>query len=319
LSAAERLVVVLRLTEACNLSCGFCAYDRRLQRSRVSADASAVRELGRALVAEGRRRDRPVLLSFLGGEPLLWPGLAALEVELLALGLELSVTTNGTTLGSAAVRERLLTRYREVTISVDGLPATHDRLRGWPGGFEELERGLRWLIEARRERGRGPLVRVNTVLMADNLGEYAALCRRLADFGVDELTFNQLGGRDRPEFHALQRLTPAHVAELESLLPELRAELGARGVELRGGQAYLERFAKSARGQRLPVADCRPGSSFLFASEQGSLAPCSFTVAELGVPASALAEHDFSAARSARRPSVCDDCPSTQVFSKFAE
>ena len=34
----ERLVVVCQVTEECNLGCAFCGYDRRLPRTRLSAD-----------------------------------------------------------------------------------------------------------------------------------------------------------------------------------------------------------------------------------------------------------------------------------------
>ena len=82
------------------------------------------------------RSKRSVLLSLLGGEPLLWAPLASLEGQLLELGLALGVTTNGTTLGSPNVRRRLLERYAELTVSIDGLAATHDRLRALDGAYQ---------------------------------------------------------------------------------------------------------------------------------------------------------------------------------------
>src|SRR5438105_7659549 len=43
------LVVVWRVSEACNLACGFCGYSREVVRPRASANEGQVRALGAAL------------------------------------------------------------------------------------------------------------------------------------------------------------------------------------------------------------------------------------------------------------------------------
>jgi MoaA/NifB/PqqE/SkfB family radical SAM enzyme len=314
---AERLVVLCQVTEDCNLGCAFCGYDRRLVRERRSADPARLEALGRRLADQQERTGRPVLVSWLGGEPLTWAPLEALTRRFRELGLALSVTTNGTTLGSPLVRRRLLDDYAEVTISIDGAGPTHDRLRGWPGGFAFLERAVGRLVAGRR--GPAPLLRANTVVMHDNLAELPALWRALCDWGFDELTWNQLGGRDRPEFFPDHRLTAGDVRHLEALLPGLRAELAARDVRLGGSDAYLARVVASAGGRPLPVADCGPGERFLFVSVDGRVSPCSFTSGALGLPVELAADWPaaFRAARAQARPAPCADCPSTQVFGKF--
>ena len=319
---AERLVVLCQVTEDCQLSCAFCAYDRRLPRPRRSADPERLAALGRRLAELQERSGRPVLVSWLGGEPLTWPPLAALSrLFHRELGLAVSVTTNGTTLGSPRARQRLLEDHAEITVSIDGPGELHDRLRGWPGGFAFLEKAVRRLAGERS--GAAPLLRANTVVMRDNVAALPALWRALADWGFDELTWNQLGGRDRPEFFPAHRLAAGDIAFLQTLLPDLRAELAARGVRLGGSAAYLERAAASAGGRALPVADCAPGQRFLFVSVDGRVSPCSFTTAELGLPAEELVPWPslpgrFGAARARARPGSCDDCPSTQVFGKFS-
>jgi MoaA/NifB/PqqE/SkfB family radical SAM enzyme len=311
-----RLVVVCQVTDHCNLSCGFCAYDRRMVRARASADPQALLAFGRLLAAYQHRTGRAVLLSWLGGEPLLWPPLRRLDGDLRALGLALAVTTNGTALAAPALRRHLAEHYDEVTVSVDGLGARHDRLRGWPGGFSRLRRAISALAAEERH----PLLRVNCVLMRDNVAEFPALCRELARWGVEELTFNQLGGNDRPEFFATHHLEPGHVAWLAEVLPGLRAELAALGVRLRGGDAYLARLAASAARRRLPVIDCGPGERSLFVSTSGAVSPCSFTGGSHGISLGELATVAElpEAFRRRGRAAACHDCHSTQVFGKFA-
>jgi MoaA/NifB/PqqE/SkfB family radical SAM enzyme len=318
-----RLVVVCKVTQACNLGCAFCGYDRALPWPRGTAAPERLAQLGQTLASLQRETGRPVLVSWLGGEPLLWQPLTALALQFRALGLALSVTTNGTTLGSPAVRAHLCDEYAEVTVSVDGLGDVHDRLRAWPGGFAFLRRHVTALAAGRRDRR--PLLRANLVLMRDNVPDLRALCLELASWGFDELTWNQLGGNDRPAFYPAHRLRPEDVAAVRALLPGLRAELAARGVRLGGGERYLERFAATSAGRALPVADCGAGERFLFVGLDGTIAPCSFTARELGVPLAALAAPEralgarFRDARLRARPAACDDCHSTQVFGKFME
>jgi MoaA/NifB/PqqE/SkfB family radical SAM enzyme len=321
------MIVVWRVTQRCNLSCPFCSYDRTLGGRRMDADAGAVAALGASLAEFQRRRGERVLVSWIGGEPFLWPHLREMTVRFTTeFGLRISATTNGTTLGSAALRAHLIEHYDELTVSVDSIGPAHETLRGWPGGFAVLKSGLSDLAARKRAMGRGPRLRVNTVLMRDNVAEFGPLCDELADWGVEEITFNQLGGRDRPEFFPAHRLSPRDVATLAELRPRLRVRMAARGVTLLGGDEYVRRIEASTMGERLPVHDCRAGERFLFVDETGRVAPCNYTVQALGIPLAELSGDDgmeflserFGAARRTCRPVTCDDCHSTQVWGKFA-
>lgn len=317
------MIVVWRVTQQCNLACPFCAYDRRLPGPRGSIEPDRVLRFGEVLADYQRARDR-VLLSWLGGEPFLWPPLIEISARLGGLGIAQSATTNGTALASPAVRAQVLAHFAELTVSVDAFAPVHDALRGWPGGWRQLQEVLATLVARRRER---PLkLRANVVLMRETLPTFGELCETLADWGIDEITFNALGGRDRPQFFPAHRLHPADAAALSELLPGLRSRLVARGVRLCGASEYLGRIMASARDEHLPVDDCAPGKGFLFVDEYGNISPCSFTTDGFGASINeirsaddlaALAAH-FSDRRAKAPAEVCGDCPSTQVFSKFA-
>lgn len=321
------MIVLWRVTEVCNLACAFCAYDRRVQRSRGVADPGQVRRFAALLGAFRRRSGERVLLSWLGGEPLLWPPLFELSRELrVRHGIELSATSNGTHLHRPEVIESIVQTFTEFTVSVDGPEAFHDRLRGRAGLWRRLREGVLSLDRHRRQRAAPLKLRANVVLMRDNLPMFAALCEELATWGIDEITFNQLGGRDRPEFFPEHGLRLADVAALRQLLPALRERLAASGVALCGHAAYLQRLEASARQQALPVADCAPGEQFLFVDEAGRVAPCSFSSADYGVPVDELETVDelfalrerFRAKRARIPAPACSDCPSNHVFAKFA-
>ena len=322
--ANPRLVVVCRVSTRCNLSCGFCAYDHRLRFARETLSEAHIEHLI-ALMSTRHRSvgDAPPLLSWLGGEPLLWKRWAHFSARARAAGIAVSATTNGSTLWRPATRAAVLDHLDELTVSVDAIGAKHDRMRGWRGGYARVLAALQALARDRGEGGRLRL-RANIVLMRSTIGQFAELCGALAEAGVDELSFNLLGGRDRPEFHADEAVSAAAWTEFAEGLPRLREALGRSGVRLSGDDAYLRRLGAATQGQLWPVADCEPGSRFLMVDETGRVAPCAFTGAEYGVPLDQindLAELPvrFASARMARCASSCNDCPSTQVFGKFEQ
>lgn len=318
------MIVLWRTTTRCNYACAFCAYDRRLDIVRHEVGVAEALRFGRLLAEWSRARTTPVLLSWLGGEPLLWRSVWDLSAALAGEGLAISATTNGSTLHRAEARASILAHFVELTVSIDGPALVHDRLRGRAGAWDKVREGL---CALGAERGTAPLkLRANIVLMRETIAHFAGLCATLADWGVQEITFNQLGGRDRPDFFPAQRLRPADVAHLASLVPQLRQRLAARGVTLCGDARYLDRLRASASAESLAVDDCNPGRDFLFIDEHGVVAPCGFSGAAYGIPLAALrtvADLDalparFAAARAARRLATCGDCPSTQTFAKFA-
>jgi MoaA/NifB/PqqE/SkfB family radical SAM enzyme len=182
------------------------------------------------------------------------------------------------------------------------------------------------LAAERRAAGSRLLIRINTVLMSDNVELFPRLCEELSEWGVDEVTFNALGGNDRPEFFRLHRLQPPQVSWLDAELPRLRLSMSAAGVRVVGAPAYLNRLHASAAGEARPVADCRPGEQFLFITESGVVSPCSFTSSEYGFPLAELDSVDsllalprrFREKRLATPSLWCQDCPSTQLSGKSA-
>lgn len=319
------MIVLWRVTQRCNLSCPFCAYDQRLNSPRLEADVLSIRRFGAVLSEyQGVTGDR-VLVSWIGGEPFLFPQLSELTVLFKQMGLRVSATTNGTMLGSAKVREHVLAFYDELTVSVDGIGSVHDGLRGWRGGYDMLHKAVVQLAEMRRKRQPGPRLRANIVLMRQTIHNFEQLCLELATWGFDEITFNQLGGRDRPEFFPAHRLLPEDSAWLTNEIPHLRARLAGLGVNLSGGDNYLLRIRASSRDERIPVANCRPGEQFLFISEDSIASPCNFTTQTYGVSleeldcADALRELPKRFARLLKEKPMpcCRDCHSTHVFAKF--
>src|SRR5262245_53533879 len=137
------MIIVWRITERCNLSCPFCAYDRTLRRSRRDADPGAVDQFCRVLGEYRRRTGERILVSWLGGEPLLWSGVFEISRALrAAFQIEFSATTNGTALHLERVRREILNCFSELTVSVDGPAEFHETMRAWPDGWQQLRQAV---------------------------------------------------------------------------------------------------------------------------------------------------------------------------------
>jgi MoaA/NifB/PqqE/SkfB family radical SAM enzyme len=321
--SASTLVVVVRVATGCTLGCQHCGFSRDLSLTRREIDSSTLLQLGASLQGIQERSNRRVLVSWLGGEPFLWTDWRNLTARFKKeFGLSLSITTNGLALASDSIRSFALSHFSEITVSIDGIELHHDFMRGSLGMFQRLQ-GV--VAKIRQERDpQQTRLRVNTVLTEFNVASFPEFCREMALWGFDELTFNPLGGNDRPEFFAEHRLTVSQVEQLSRDLIGLRTECKNMGLLIRGGYGYLNRLLAAARGECIPIDDCKPGETFLFIDERGLVSPCSFTCGTLGIPVSQWiaegafkASKDFLQTKRILRNAACEDCFATNVFDKF--
>ncbi len=125
------LLASFKLTHACNLACRACPFHRLTGGPAAAMDW----DTATGCLDEIRRRGCRIVI-FEGGEPLMWRDGRRTIHDIIRYArerfLRVAVTTNGT-LG-------LDVPAHVVWVSIDGLPATHDRLRS--GSFERIRRNL---------------------------------------------------------------------------------------------------------------------------------------------------------------------------------
>jgi hopanoid biosynthesis associated radical SAM protein HpnH len=129
------LVLMLEPTHMCNLSCTGCGriqeYQDTLGQMLTLAEClNSVEECGAPVV------------TITGGEPLVYPHIYELVQELLRRRKHIYLCTNGLLLEKALPR---LSPSPRLTLSVhlDGLAETHDRIIGRPGGFQQVIRAIK--------------------------------------------------------------------------------------------------------------------------------------------------------------------------------
>ncbi len=129
------------LTNDCNLSCRHCMF-ASAPGDRTQLATGRVTELAAQALAEGCR-----IFALTGGEPTVHPDFSSIVESLVAPGhTHVAVLTNGLALRGWLDSQRWDFERLHLQISLDGLQAAHDRLRG-RGSFDQLRRELLWLRE----------------------------------------------------------------------------------------------------------------------------------------------------------------------------
>jgi MoaA/NifB/PqqE/SkfB family radical SAM enzyme len=163
------LYVKIKLLYGCNLRCQMCNHWREARPRQLSS--GRLKEILTELAALGCRK-----VHFTGGEPALRPDLEELVADATALGIRVTLTTNGTLFTRERARRIVTAGLRGVNVSIDSpSAAVHDEIRGVPGGWEQAVLGLKNL---HKESKRGKLkIAINTVVTRINCATLGALPR----------------------------------------------------------------------------------------------------------------------------------------------
>ena len=128
-------VVHLHPSRFCNLACQHC-YSASGPDMRGELAPEAIVSALAVLQAEGYE-----VLSFSGGEPLLYSGFEAVARGAAALGFRINLVTNGAPVGGRLL-DILVEHVNLVAISLDGAPETHVELRGDARAFIRAEQAM---------------------------------------------------------------------------------------------------------------------------------------------------------------------------------
>lgn len=150
-------MIILQITQQCNLRCEYCAYsgnyfNRGHKNLRMSFETA---KKGIEFLIDNSRDEDKVNIGFYGGEPLLEFELmkkAILYAKEISEGKEVAFnfTTNGT-LFTKEIIEFLISYDVQITISLDGPKEVHDKNRKFAvtgcGTFEKLSKNLEFIKE----------------------------------------------------------------------------------------------------------------------------------------------------------------------------
>lgn len=322
----SKRVIVWRTTQNCNMNCLFCSYSNEIQRKREVANNSDISRFLKILGTYKNETNQEMLISWIGGEPFLWDQIIPFSIEISTqYGINVSATTNGLMLSSDKIRTGVIKYFSEIVFSLDGFSECNDRVRKHDGHFEKTTKNISYLNNERKASNSYLMIKVNTILMRENIDQFENFCYKLVELGVDELTFNQLGGFDRPEFYQDNRLLDYQVKKFLSNLPVFKEKFSKMGLQIHGSNDYLRRIIYSTEDKKIPIDECYPGKWFWFINENGFISPCSYTSYEYKLHINSIntvediysSEKYFAKLRKSKRSKWCDDCHCTQLYNKF--
>ena len=256
---------VWELTLACNLRCIHCGSTAgRIRASELDpAEALVVAD---ALADLGCER-----VTLMGGEPFLRDDWAEIAERLTSSGVIVEVLTNGHLVDDEAIRQLKDSGVVSVSISVDGTPEIHDKLRDQSGSFQEA------MGAVRRLKAVGYPVGVVTQINRMNLPTLEGLYQQLLDAEVDgwQLQLSEALGRfkDHEQLSVLPEDLPGIEAFLLAVIDE--GKLWAYAADNIG---YMSRNEPVIRAGRTSTESfwcgCHAGTRIIGISSDGWVRGC---------------------------------------------
>lgn len=254
---------VWEITLRCDLACRHCGS----RAGRARPDELTTEE---ALDLVDQMADLGVLeVTLIGGEAYLRDDHVAIAERIVAKHMACTMTTGGRALDESRARALAAAGVRHVSVSVDGLRATHDRLRGVVGSYDAAIRALGAL------RAAGLPVTSNTQISRPALAELDALFEALADAGIEQwqvqLTTAMGRAADEPEI----LLEPYMMLEAMDALARLAKRAAERNIRIWPGNnvGYFGPFEELLRG-RVTSRRCSAGRSTLGIEANGDIKGC---------------------------------------------
>lgn len=172
-----------------------------------------------------------LMLCITGGEPLLRPDFFDILDYAHEQGYTWGMTSNATLVTPAMAEKLYKTGMATISVSIDGLEKTHDRLRGLPGGYRLAMAGIENLL-AERERHKAEkgkkkpfrAIQVTTVINHENIRELDELYRIFEKMDIDSWRVVGLEPIGRALLRPELMLTPDDQQRLISFIYEKRCE-----------------------------------------------------------------------------------------------
>jgi radical SAM protein with 4Fe4S-binding SPASM domain len=263
---ARPLNAVWELTLRCDLACRHCSS----RAGRARPDELTTPE---ALDVVRQMADLGVLeVTLIGGEVYLHEGWTEVVRAIRAHGMECTMVTGGRGMTRDRARAAREAGVMSASVSIDGLPPTHDALRGVAGAFEAALGAMEHLA---RE---GVQVSANTQIGRRNRRELAGVFEYVAGAGAHswQLQITVAAGRAADDPTLL--LEPFHLLEVMPSIARLTPRAGSLDVRLWPGNnlGYYGPFETLLRG-RLPLGrkgSCGAGRFILGLEANGAVKGC---------------------------------------------
>jgi radical SAM protein with 4Fe4S-binding SPASM domain len=187
--------ICIKLTNACNLRCKMCGQPREGHHE-GEAKFAPIEFFRQKITFEDYQRLIDEVAAFRpniylwGGEPFMYKDILQLVRYVKSRGLTCQINTNGLYLTKRA-EEIVDAGLDDLIISIDGPPEVHDQVRGLPGTFAQVEKGIQMIHEEKRKKGvKRPVIRIRGTISPENFEHVHSLVGIAKRLGADSLNFN---------------------------------------------------------------------------------------------------------------------------------
>ena len=218
--ASDSGILQVHPTRRCNLACSHC----------YSSSSPTERMALRPEVIAATIEDAAALgfsvVSLSGGEPLIYEPLGEVIAAAHRVGCRVNLVSNGILIRSSRY-QRLAGRFDIVALSLDGLAARHNAIRGSDRAFEQVR------AAAEELRRGGQSFGIIHTLCSESLGDLEVLAATASDWGASLLQLHPFeasgrgaGATDLTPLSDDERLDAFLMAAvLEEQYPQMRVQL----------------------------------------------------------------------------------------------
>jgi nif11-class peptide radical SAM maturase 3 len=230
---------VWEITLKCNLACSHCGSRAGQPRTHELSTEEAL-DLVNQMAAVGIRE-----VTLIGGEAFLRPDWLQIAAAINQAGMLCSMTTGGYGISLETAHRMKAAGIATVSVSVDGLEATHDRLRGRSGAWQWAFKTMRHLKEAGIKFG------CNTQINRLSAPEFPLIYECIRDAGAlawqIQLTVPMGNAADRADL----LLQPSELLDLYPMIARVALRAQQEGLQIQPGNniGYYGPYERLLRGR----------------------------------------------------------------------
>ncbi|MDJ0796786.1 MAG: nif11-class peptide radical SAM maturase 3 [Calothrix sp. MO_167.B12] len=260
---------VWEITLKCNLACSHCGSRAGSQRTQELSTEEAL-DLVRQMAEVGIKE-----VTLIGGEAFLRPDWLQIAKAITDAGMLCGMTTGGYGISLETAGKMKAAGIRTVSVSIDGLEATHDRLRGKKGSWKYALKTIKHLREV------GIFVGCNTQINRLSAPEFPRIYECIRDAGAlawqIQLTVPMGNAADNAEI----LLQPHELLDIYPMIVRVARRAYREGVKVQPGNniGYYgpeERLLRG-RGKEYELGfwqGCSAGLSTLGIEADGAIKGC---------------------------------------------
>jgi radical SAM protein with 4Fe4S-binding SPASM domain len=262
----QPIYAVWEITLACDLACRHCG-------SRAGRERPDELDTKQALDLVDQMADLGVKeVTLIGGEAYLRDDWLDIARRVISHGMTCGITTGGRGFTAERAKGAYAAGIRAVSVSVDGLQATHDKLRGVQGSFDAAMDAMTNLKAA------GISVSANTQFNKASLREIPELFDRLVEKKIRAWQVQLTVAMGRAVDEPALLLEPYQMLEVMALLARLKPKADANKILIWPGNniGYFGPYETLLKGNmpRGHMSSCGAGRSTLGIEANGDIKGC---------------------------------------------